>query len=635
MADVVTSPTKIPVVSVEEEETNEQQQQEEQYEVPNVADDDGDDDDDSPTSTNEESKSEAPRKTWATISNSTASQDKSTGDNQKVSLLSIMAEEEEKTKVDKEKKRDEDIMNQAIQRSLKISKEDEELQMALRLSMAMKTSDEHQKLPVAMKKAPPSSLEEDDDLRLALRLSMTESTSSSKAPPVAAAASEPIINGAISAEEMKSIELAIQKAEEEEAQKSLQLVMQLEMENDNMRKQSASRVQQQGNVRTITREEYQLEQLGLLVKKDHGDMYSDDLQMTDSTGFRMNSQGQPQQWTRVDGSTILGPNNELRTKHDPELQSQANAHRLQLDFEEDGKPAARVGNKAFNSFQQKIKKKTVKGVASHGQGRANTDAEKTKEGAMDGRVRLLVGKAINNGLMDKLNGCVKEGKEALVYHAEQGSESGGYDVAVKVFKRMQEFRNRGQYVDGDPRYKGHDFSHSSGREQLEIWAEKEYRNLLRAHRAGVPVPKPIQQKENVLFMRFLGQDGWPSPQLREIKMKKGSRKWTALYEQIMTAIHTLYNESKLIHGDLSEYNILVCPRQLLLNGNEEDPQEKDELQIALIDFGQAVDIRHPDADDLLRRDLLRIEEFFEKVGISTIDVEAATYYIQTKGASLR
>lgn len=566
-----------------------------------------------------------PRKTWATMTPATASSDK-TEKSPKASLLSIMAEEEEKSKHSVETKRDEDLMKQAIQQSLQLSQEEEELQMVLRLSMA---SDETSKQAVT----------EADNLVVA---------AAAASSPAAAAAPKQDDGEGLSAEELASIELALQQADEEDAQKSLQLAMQLELEQDTMRKQAAARSKNQGNVRTLTRDEYLLEQQGLLVKKDHGDIYSDPALESASSGYRINSQYESE-WTKVDGSSILGPNNELRTKHDPELHSQANAHRLQLDFDEDGKPAARVGNKAFNSFKQTMKKKTVKGVASHGQGRANTDTEKTKEGALDSRVRLLVGKAVNNELIEKFNGCVKEGKEALVYHADKGAESGGYDVAVKVFKRIQEFRNRGQYVDGDPRYDGRDFSHSGGRVQLEIWAEKEYRNLVRAYRAGIPVPKPLYQKENVLFMRFLGQDGWPSPQLREVKIKKGSKKWTALYEQCMSAIQTLYNDSKLIHGDLSEYNILVCPSHLLSKDKDEEDntaekdatkstpvlQDSDALQIALIDFGQAVDIRHTDAEELLRRDLLRVKEFFDKMGITTIALEASVHYVRTKGAPLR
>jgi serine/threonine-protein kinase RIO1 len=358
-------------------------------------------------------------------------------------------------------------------------------------------------------------------------------------------------------------------------------------------------------------------------------------------GYRMNSSqkaSSASQWTRVDQNTILGPNNEIRTKHDLELQGQANAHRLELDLIEDDEKPAFIGNKAFNSFKRTMQKKTTKGVATQGQGRANADAEKTKQGALDGRVRIQITKAINNGLIEKFNGCVKEGKEALLYHADKGSESEGYDVAVKIFKRIQEFRNRGQYVDGDPRFYGKDFSRASGREQLEIWAEKEFRNLVRAHRAGVPVPKPLVQKENVLFMRFLGQDGWPSPQLRELEMKKGSKKWSLLYEQTMNAIQILYNDARLVHGDLSEYNILVCPSNLLLHNDDEAGSKDDggdSLQIALIDFGQAVDLRHPDASELLRRDLLRVKQFFDKMGIITVDLEPAVHFVQTKGAPLR
>ena len=43
------------------------------------------------------------------------------------------------------------------------------------------------------------------------------------------------------------------------------------------------------------------------------------------------------------------------------------------------------------------------------------------------------------------------------------------------------------------------------------------RNLLRMHRHGLPCPTPLEQKEHVLVMSFLGtQDGWPAPQLREV-----------------------------------------------------------------------------------------------------------------------
>lgn len=51
---------------------------------------------------------------------------------------------------------------------------------------------------------------------------------------------------------------------------------------------------------------------------------------------------------------------------------------------------------------------------------------------------------------------------------------------------------------------------------ITVWAEKEMRNLSRMHSAGLPVPKPVIVKQNVLVMDFIGTDGWPALLLRVI-----------------------------------------------------------------------------------------------------------------------
>jgi serine/threonine-protein kinase RIO1 len=194
-----------------------------------------------------------------------------------------------------------------------------------------------------------------------------------------------------------------------------------------------------------------------------------------------------------------------------------------------------IGNTAYNSFRQSMQRQTVKGVAVHGHGRATSDTDKTKSDAMDARERKLITHAINNRLIANCNGIVREGNKAVIYHADQGEEGGGFDVAIKVFKRIKEFRGRSDYVNGDPRFDGK-YGKASSREQLEMWAEREYGNLLRANQSGVPVPTPLVHKENVVFMRFLGEDGLGVPQLKDLKILKGSDKWTVLYSQIMVAI---------------------------------------------------------------------------------------------------
>lgn len=336
------------------------------------------------------------------------------------------------------------------------------------------------------------------------------------------------------------------EAQEEAERQSIQLALQL-MQEDSSSRQSfrPQGTTSQGNVRTMTRAEYQADQVAHRVgafqsssppRQRHPLEEEEEEEMTRATssGFRLNA-NTPQDWSRRDQNTVVGPNNEIRTKHDTTLQGRANAERLGLNVHDDEEDVV-VGNKAYNSFMSSIKKKTKKGVSTHGTGRAGSDADGTTGGALDNAARIQVGSLINMGIFEKLNGVVKEGKEAIIFHADEGPESGGYDVAVKVFKRIQEFKGRGDYVTGDPRYAGVNFNNISHCDQLTMWAEKEHRNLIRADRAGVPVPRPLITKGNVLCMRFIGSNAYPAPQLREVNIRRGSKVWLNLYNQIIHAM---------------------------------------------------------------------------------------------------
>ena len=331
----------------------------------------------------------------------------------------------------------------------------------------------------------------------------------------------------------------VREAEEEEERKSLELALQMQREEEQLQYAGGAArnsLQNQGKIRTMTRAEVlDYRRSTGLHPQNSGSFYPspDDLEDEDehlAPGFRMNSSSQ-QQWNRRDQNSIVGPNCEVRTKHDTDLDGEANAHRLGLDFED----VTGVGNTAYNAFMQSMKG-SKKGVAKSGTGRAGSDVDATRSGAMDPQVRSVIARAINNEIIERCNGVVKEGKEAVIYHADRGVDSEGFDVAIKVFKRIQEFRGRGEYVDGDPRYGKTKFRNITSREQLEVWAEKEFRNLMRANKAGVPVPSPLFYKENVLFMRFLGSDGRPAPQLRELDLRDGSKRWTTLYLQVLESI---------------------------------------------------------------------------------------------------
>jgi len=73
-----------------------------------------------------------------------------------------------------------------------------------------------------------------------------------------------------------------------------------------------------------------------------------------------------------------------------------------------------------------------------------------------------------------------------------------------------------------------------------------------------------------------------------------------LFEEILDFIKILYQKAKLVHGDLSEFNILY---------HNQKP--------VVIDISQAVSIHHPKAEVFLARDIKNIFKYFDKLGIET------------------
>jgi len=437
---------------------------------------------------------------------------------------------------------------------------------------------------------------------------------------------------------------------------SYEIALQLQREEDSysammqQQKQKSITSDKVNSVRTVSRHEFEKQKQALnnTSQPHHMDHEEDDYddeyeeyEYNDS-GFRLNSNTNSNvssSWKRDKASpySIKGPNGEIRTKHDIELKHISNAQRLSYN-DKNNKATTSVSDNAYNSLNQKMKRYTNKGVATHGHGKSEQYDDKTRGGVMDASVRLILQKAINNDIITQLNGVVSEGKEALVYHADKNS-------AVKVFKRIQEFRNRGEYVDGDVRYYDKPFSKVDKRSQLELWAEKEYRNLIRANRGYIPTPRPIYHKQNVIIMSFLGTDNedgtsaWPAPKLKDISLKFGSSKWIHFYCLIIVYIKKLYHVANLIHADLSEYNVLIVPSsqikydnalQTKITENKDNPQEEDTLQVAFIDFGQSVDASHPKAMEYLKRDIDRISKFFNKAGgVSVLKVDDIVSFIMS------
>eukprot|EP00759_Apiculatamorpha_spiralis_P050584 PhF_6_TR4830/c0_g1_i1/m.6711/K07178/RIOK1; RIO kinase 1 len=220
----------------------------------------------------------------------------------------------------------------------------------------------------------------------------------------------------------------------------------------------------------------------------------------------------------------------------------------------------------------------------------------TVENVMDPRTRMILYKLVRNGVLEAVHGCVSTGKEANVYYAT----GAGKEYAIKVYRTsVLIFKDRERYVEGDFRFQR--YCKSNPRKMVRVWAEKEARNLRRLETAGIPSPKMLQLRHHVLLMSFLGHDGWPMPRLHdcpEYVRSHGPR----LYESIVNILRTMYTQCSLVHGDFSEYNLLVDVR---VKEDEQLPQ------IYVIDVSQSVEPDHPNSSAFLRRDILNVIRFFQ------------------------
>jgi len=226
----------------------------------------------------------------------------------------------------------------------------------------------------------------------------------------------------------------------------------------------------------------------------------------------------------------------------------------------------------------------------------------TLESVFDERTIFQLNKILVNGPLDRIEGIISAGKEANVYLAY---DLEGKEVAIKIYKiDSNTSRWMRNYIVGDPRFKKipHNIS-----KVIYLWASKEYKNLKRAEKAGLRVPKPIFVKNNILLMEYIGFGPIPAPKLKDIKDPK---EITNLFDEILEMMKILYQKAKLVHGDLSEFNILYHNQQPVI-----------------IDISQAVSIQHPKAEIYLVRDIKNIFNYFQKLGIETLNPEDFYYEV--------
>lgn len=231
-----------------------------------------------------------------------------------------------------------------------------------------------------------------------------------------------------------------------------------------------------------------------------------------------------------------------------------------------------------------------------------TKKRATVDSVFDERMYLQLSKLLKTGTLNRIEGIISAGKESNVYLAYgQNNE----EYAIKIYKiDTNTSRWMRNYIVGDPRFKKVPNNVSK---IIYLWASKEFKNLKRAHKAGLSVPVPIYIKNNVLIMEYIGFESIPAPKLKEIKTPKDPIK---LLNEILYFIKNLYQKANLVHGDLSEFNILY---------HNQKP--------VIIDISQAVTIHHPKAEIYLVRDITNIFNYFEKIGVEVPNPEEFYYEV--------
>ncbi len=202
---------------------------------------------------------------------------------------------------------------------------------------------------------------------------------------------------------------------------------------------------------------------------------------------------------------------------------------------------------------------------------------------------------LRNTYFKELDYCISTGKEANVFRAK--SET-GY-VVVKIFRTYTtNFERMDKYIRGDPRFAK--VKHK--RHQLVYqWCGKEYRNLIKSYNLGISVPKPYAYRKNIIVMELIGHKGNPSLLIKDTEIRESQK----YYEKIIDYMVKMY-EGGIVHGDLSEFNILDY---------DNNP--------VIIDMAQSVLLQHPMAKKLLKKDFHNINKYFKKLGCKTVSFKEA------------
>jgi RIO kinase 1 len=203
---------------------------------------------------------------------------------------------------------------------------------------------------------------------------------------------------------------------------------------------------------------------------------------------------------------------------------------------------------------------------------------------------------LEEGLIDEVIGQLMSGKEATVYVVRSGEST----RCAKVYKdaKQRSFRQAASYRDGrkvknSRQARAMEKGTRYGRQMQEAsWQNAEVDALFRLANAGVRVPKPYICTDGVLLMELvIDEAGDVAPRLNDVALteSRALELHAFLLKQVVRMLC-----AGMIHGDLSEYNILLAA---------DGP--------VIIDLPQAVDAAgNNEAASMLKRDVDNLAAYF-------------------------
>lgn len=213
----------------------------------------------------------------------------------------------------------------------------------------------------------------------------------------------------------------------------------------------------------------------------------------------------------------------------------------------------------------------------------------------------------DDGLIDEVLAELKSGKEADVFIVRRGSER----ICAKVFKEANKrsfkqavIYQEGRKVRNTRRARAMSRKTSYGqKEQEKTWVNAEVDALYRLSAAGVRVPRPLSFVDGVLLMELITDaEGRVAPRLDGVELDADTAR--SHHAQLVAEVVRML-AAGLIHGDLSEFNILL-----------------DEHGPVIIDLPQAVNAAaNNSAAMLLVRDVDRLRRCFGRFAPDLLDTD--------------